>query len=270
MVEVEKHTAVVIVGAGVAGLTLGNLLRRNGIDCVIVERRSREYVEARQRAGTLDTRGVRLFREWGLAEVLDSGPAAEVEGGFFIDGHAMPIEVGDDDNESVFIPQQVLVHRLADIFLREGGEIRYEVEVALEDLTGPSPVVRYRDGAGAPVVIRCDYVAGCDGDRGVSRSSIPDGVLTRYSHTFKYSWLSVLAALPAKTSGMAIHTRGLAGLIPRGADNSRIYLQCPDDDTVAQWPDERIWDELEARVGQSLGRGEIGRASCRERVLTDV
>jgi 2-polyprenyl-6-methoxyphenol hydroxylase-like FAD-dependent oxidoreductase len=146
MMETEKHVGVVVVGAGVAGLTVGNFLRRNGIECVVLERRSREYVE--------------------------------VEGGFFIDGQAMPIEVDEDDNESMFIPQQVLVRRLADIFLREGGDIRYEVEGGLAD-------------------------------------------------------------------------------IPRGTENSRIYLQCPNDDTVAQWPDERIWDELEARVGQFLGKGEI-------------
>jgi len=257
MVEIEKHAGVVVVGAGVAGLTLGNLLRRNGIDCMILERRSRGHVEARQRAGTLDTRGVRLFREWGLAEVLDAGPTPEVEGGFFIDGHAMPIEVDEDDNESMFIPQQVLVRRLADIFRREGGDIRYEVEVSLADITGPNPVVRFRDADGVTVVIRCDYIAGCDGDRGVTRASLPAGALTRYSREFPYSWLSVLAAVPGKTSGMAIHSRGLAGLIPRGTENSRIYLQCPNDDTVAQWPDERVWDELEARVGQSLGKGEI-------------
>jgi p-hydroxybenzoate 3-monooxygenase len=257
MVENEKHVGVVVVGAGVAGLTVGNFLRQNGIECIILERRSREHVEARQRAGTLDTRGVRLFREWGLAEVLDAGPTPEVEGGFFIDGQAMPIEVDEDDNESMLIPQQVLVRRLADIFLREGGDIRYEVEVGLADITGPNPVVRFRDTDGATAVIRCDYIAGCDGDRGVTRASIPAGALTRYSHEFKYSWLSVLAAVPGKTSGMAIHTRGLAGLIPRGTENSRIYLQCPNDDTVAQWTDKRIWDELEARVGQFLGKGEI-------------
>jgi p-hydroxybenzoate 3-monooxygenase len=253
---IEQQTTVVVVGAGVAGLTVGNFLQRNNIDCIVLERRSREYVEARQRAGTLDTRGVRLFREWGLAEVLDAGPSSEVEGGFFLDGHALPVEI-DDDNESIFIPQQVLVRRLADIFLREGGNIRYEVEVGLDDVAGASPTVRFRDATGAMAVIRCDYIAGCDGDRGITRQSIPSDALTRYSHEFKYSWLSVLAAMPANTSGMAIHSRGLAGLIPRGSENSRIYLQCPKEDAVAQWPDERIWDELEARVGQSLGRGEI-------------
>ncbi|WP_306207786.1 4-hydroxybenzoate 3-monooxygenase [Actinoplanes sp. RD1] len=251
------ETEVVVVGAGVAGLTVGNLLRRNGIGCVVLERRSREHVEARQRAGTLDTRGVRLFREWGLAEILEDGPTPEVEGGFFLDGRAMPIEAGGDDDESMFIPQQLLVRRLAAIFLREGGDIRYEVDVALDDVVGPNPVVRFRDSGGAGDVIRCDYVAGCDGDRGVSRAAIPAGVLTRYAHEFPYSWLSVLAAVPGTISGMAIHSRGLAGLIPRGADNSRIYLQCSRDDTIAAWPGDRIWDELESRFGRSLGRGEI-------------
>jgi p-hydroxybenzoate 3-monooxygenase len=257
MTEVEEHTVVAVVGAGVAGLTVGNFLQRNGIDCIIVERRSREYVEARQRAGTLDTRGVRMFQEWDLAEVLDAGESPEVEGGFFLDGHAMSIEVAEGDNESIFIPQQVLIRKLADIFLREGGDLRYEVDARLEDIAGPQPVLRYQDAGGTMVVIRCDYIAGCDGDRGITRASIPTDALTRYSHEFKYSWLSVLAAVPGRTSGMAIHARGLAGLIPRGTENSRIYLQCPVEDTLSQWPDERVWDELEARVGRSLGRGEI-------------
>jgi p-hydroxybenzoate 3-monooxygenase len=257
MVETSKHTTVVIVGAGVAGLTAGNLLRRNGIDCVILERRSREHVEARQRAGTLDTRGVRLFREWGLTEVLDAGPAPAVEADFFLDGHAMPIEIDEEENESIFIPQQELVRRLAGIFLREGGQIRYGSDVAVAQVDDTGAVVRSVDAAGETLVLSCDYLAGCDGDRGVTRTSIPDGVLTRYAHEFPYSWLSVLAAAPATTSGMAIHERGLAGLIPRGADKSRIYLQCPVTDTVAQWPGERIWKELEARFGRPLDRGDI-------------
>ena len=257
MVETDEDTVVVVVGAGVAGLTVGNLLQRNGIECVILERRSREYVEARQRAGTLDTRGVRMFQEWGLAEVMATEAITTVESSFFIDGHALPIEVDEEDNESIFIPQQVLVRNLADVFLREGGNIRYEVEVSLQDIAGPKPRVRFQDATGRTGVIRCEYVAGCDGDRGITRTSIPAEALTRYSHEYKYSWLSVLAAVPATTSGMAIHSRGLAGLIPRGTENSRIYLQCPTDDTVESWPDRRIWDELEARVGQSLVRGEI-------------
>ena len=105
--------------------------------------------------------------------------------------------------------------------------------------------------------IGCDFIAGCDGDRGVSRAAIPAGALTRYSHEFGYSWLSVLAEVPTDPSGMAIHSRGLAGMIPRGAHASRIYLQCRVDDTLAQWPDERVWSELEARFGKPVASGRI-------------
>ncbi|GAA3602273.1 4-hydroxybenzoate 3-monooxygenase [Kineosporia mesophila] len=244
-----EHTTVIVVGAGVAGLTLGNMLQRNNIDCIILERRSREYVEQRQRAGTVDTRGVRMFREWGLGQMVDAGGHPEVEGGFFIDGHAMPIEV-DDDNESIFIPQQTLVHQLTDRFLEGGGDLRYEIDITLENLE--KPLVRYQD-----TVIAGDYLAGCDGDRGVTRASVPEGALTRYSREYPYSWVSALAAVPARTSGMGIHERGLAGLIPRGTENSRLYLQCPVGDTPDDWPDERIWSEIEARFGTAVATGPI-------------
>lgn len=258
MIETHENTTVVIVGAGVAGLTLGNFLVRNGIGCVVLEKHSRAHVEQRQRAGTIDSFGVRMFRAWGLGEVLEGDPVPEVEGGFWIDGEELPIEFGEDDdaNESIFCPQQVLVRNLTDVFLREGGDLRFEAaDVALEDLERPR--VRYRDAAGAEKVVGCDYIAGCDGDRGVSRATIPAGVLTRHAHEYGYAWLSVLAEVPASPSGMAIHSRGLAGLIPRGAAASRLYLQCPLGDTVEQWPDERVWSELEARFGTPVATGRI-------------
>ncbi len=251
----DDNTTVVIVGAGVAGLTLGNFLLRGGIGCIIVEKHSREYVEQRQRAGTIDTRGVRMYRAWGLGEVLDGNPIPEAEGGFYIDGQEMALDFEDDEgSESLYCPQSVLVRNLTDVFLRDGGDLRYSAAgVTLDGIGGANPVVRYGD-----VAIGCSYVAGCDGYHGVSRASIPDGVLTRYSYDYPYSWLSVLAAVPAtRPSGMAIHSRGLAGLIPRGAELSRIYLQCPLGDTAAQWPAERIWSELEARFGTAVPTGEI-------------
>jgi len=253
-----EKTTVVIVGAGVAGLTLANLLLRNGVGCIVVEKHSRAYVEQRQRAGTIDTRGVRLFRTWGLDEVVEGNPITEAEGGFFIDGEEMPVDTGDD-NESLYCPQQVLVRNLTDVFLRDGGDLRFEAaEVALEDVDGHSPLVRYQDGTGAAKTLGCDLIAGCDGHHGVSRASVPAAALTRFSHEYGYSWLSVLADVPAAhPSGMAIHSRGLAGLIPRGAKASRIYLQCPLDDTVEQWPDERIWSELDARFGTRVTTGPI-------------
>ncbi|MEV7627894.1 4-hydroxybenzoate 3-monooxygenase [Actinoplanes sp. NPDC089786] len=259
MVQPSDQTTVVIVGAGVAGLTLGNFLRRNGVGCVIVEKNSREYVEQRQRAGTVDARGVRMYRAWGLDEVLEGESLPDVAGGFWIDGDELPIDLDDEDNkDSILCPQQILVRNLTDVFLREGGDLRFQAaDVTLGDLDSEHPFVRYRDAGGADRAVRCDFIAGCDGDRGVSRASIPAGVLTRYSHEYGYAWLSVLAAVPGTSAGMAIHSRGLAGLIPRGANASRIYLQIPLDATLEQWPDERIWSELAARYGSPREAGPI-------------
>ncbi|GAA4179286.1 4-hydroxybenzoate 3-monooxygenase [Streptosporangium oxazolinicum] len=258
MAETYETTTVVIVGAGVAGLTLGNFLLGNGVSCVVLEKHSRSYVEQRQRAGTIDGFGVRMFREWGLQEVLEGDPIPREEGGFFIDGHGVPMDMEDEDNESMFCPQQVLVRNLTDVFLRDGGDLRYEAaDVSLEDIDGDRPLVRYRDADGSARGVSCDLIAGCDGFHGISRATIPADALTRYSHEHGYSWLSVLAAAPTSPSGMAIHSRGLAGMIHRGAHATRLYLQCPLDDTPEQWPDERIWSELEARFGTPPSTGQI-------------
>jgi p-hydroxybenzoate 3-monooxygenase len=252
-----QHVPVVIIGAGVAGLTLANLLQRNGIRSTVLEKHPREYVEQRQRAGTIDTRGVRMFREWGLAEVLEGTPIADSAGGFYIDGHAMPINV-DDDDESVFCPQQVLVRNLADTLLRADGDIRYNAtDVRLTGLETETPTVAYRDTNGSITTLDGRYIAGCDGDRGISRASIPPDVLTRYSHEYGYAWLSVLAEASAPPSGMAIHSRGLAGIIPPGSSASRLYLQIPLTDTIADWTDDRIWTELEVRFGTAPSAGLI-------------
>ncbi|MGW4733089.1 4-hydroxybenzoate 3-monooxygenase [Streptomyces shenzhenensis] len=258
MTGTHEDTAVVIVGAGVAGLALGNFLLRNGIDCIVLEKHFRAYVEQRQRAGTIDTFGVRMFREWGFEEVLAGDAIPESEFGFYIDGEAMPIDVDDDDNESLYCPQQVLVRNLTDVFLRDGGDLRYEAaDVSLEDVTGERPLVRYQSADGSAKAVNCDFLAGCDGFHGVSRRSIPASTLTEYSHAYGYNWLSALAAVPTNPSAMAIHSLGLAGMIPRGPHATRIYLQCPVDDTAEQWPDERIWSELEARFGTPVSTGEI-------------
>ncbi len=258
MVETRTDTTVVIIGAGVSGLTVGNFLLRNGVDVIILEKQSRDYVERRQRAGTIDSFGVRMLREWGFEEVIED-PTPELEGGFWIDGYEMPTEFDEDDNDdSVSCPQQVLVRNLTNVFLRDGGDLRYEAtDIILEDLDSERPLLRCHDTDGSMQVVAGDFIAGCDGDHGVSRASIPADVLTRYSHEFGYSWLSIRAEVAANFSGMAIHERGFASMIPRGAAASRLYLQVPVDDTVAQWPDDRIWSEVQARFGKPLPTGPI-------------
>ncbi|MEU6389496.1 4-hydroxybenzoate 3-monooxygenase [Streptomyces sp. NPDC046939] len=258
MAESRENTPVVIVGAGVAGLTLANILQRNGVDCVVLEKRSRAYVEQRQRAGALDSFGVRIIRKWGLGEVLEGDSIPQDESGFFIDGRAVPMDIEHDEEDGMFIPQHVLVRNLTDVFLTVGGDLRYEaLDVRLENVEGEQPTVRYRDTDGTPKALTCDFIAGADGFHGVSRAAIPADVLSEYSYEYGYSWLTVWAATATDPVGMAIHERGLGGMIPRGAHATRIYLQCPVDDTPEQWPDERIWSELEARFGTPVTSGEI-------------
>ncbi|MFI0469829.1 4-hydroxybenzoate 3-monooxygenase [Saccharopolyspora sp. 5N102] len=255
MSEVDENVTVVIVGAGVAGLTLGNFLLRRGIDCVIVEKHSREYVEQRQRAEVIDTRAARMFRAWGLEDRVVGGVPTEPVLNFRVDGETRTLKFDTDDHgDSRFCPQQVLIRNLIDVFLSDGGDLRFDAEVSVENIAGDErPLVRYRDSAGSTKMISCEFVAGCDGDRGVSRAAIPSESLTRYSHEYGYAWLTILAEVPANhQSMMALHPRGFAGQFARGPHASRFYLQCPLDSSTAQWTDERIWDELETRFGEPM------------------
>lgn len=257
----DEHRTVVIVGSGVAGLTLGNLLLQRGIDCVILEKRSRDHVEQRQRAGVIDTRAARMFRAWGLEERVVGGVPTEPALNFRIDGQTRALKLdADDHGDGRFCSQQVLVRNLIDVFLSDGGDLRFDADVSVDDVTDDErALVRYRDKAGATTVIGCEFVAGCDGDRGASRAAIPAEALTRYSHEYGYAWLTVLAEAPTNhQSMMALHSRGFAGQFARGPHASRFYLQCPLDSSTAQWTDERIWDELEARFEEPIAaRGPI-------------
>ncbi len=166
----------------------------------------------------------------------------------------------EDDAESVFCPQQVLVRNLVALFLKEGGDLRFgSADITIHGIDTERPVVRYRDPAGSAKAIGCEFVAGSDGYHGVSRTVIPEDVLTCSAHEFGYAWLSILAGVPANPPAvMAVHSRGFAAQITRGPEASRVYLQCPVTDTVDQWPDERIWTELETRFGeQPVVRGPI-------------
>lgn len=265
MIKTGKDATVVIVGGGVAGLALGTFLLRSGIGCTVLEKHSRAYVEQRRRAGSLDADGVRVLREWGIGEVVEGYGHGDSASGMplLIDGVRRQWRTGDDDADDVdgaYCPQQILVRNLIKVFLRDGGDLRFEAaDVSLHGIDTEHPEVRYRDSAGATKTVGCDFVAGSDGYRGVSRTAVPADVLTCSAHEFGYAWLTVMAEVPADPLAvLAVHARGFAAQITRGPDASRLYVQCPLTDTVEQWPDERVWSELEARFGQPVApRGPI-------------
>ncbi|MEU9170321.1 4-hydroxybenzoate 3-monooxygenase [Streptomyces sp. NPDC048420] len=248
-----ESTTVVVIGAGPAGMTLATLLQHSGIDCVVLERRSRDHVAQRQRAGIVETRAVRMFDSWGLTDRVLGGIPYDGILEFRVDGRSHLVSDSDGSEGSVarLCPQQVLVQKLTATFLAGGGDLRFEAaDVSLHDLTGERPTVRYRAADGTPRAITCDFVAGCDGDRGVSRTAVPDGALTAYAFDHGIGWLTVLADAPPPAHPLlAVSGQGFAAHFPRGPHASRYYLQCPPDDDPDAWTEARVWDALRIRLG---------------------
>lgn len=255
----RETTRVAIIGAGPAGLTLAVLLRRNGIDCVVLERRDRSYVEQRQRAGVLDHYATRIFEQAGLADEILSGAPQETLLEIRYDGspHFLDVPALSGGRHSRVVPQQLLVRRL----LAAAGEVRFEaLDVALHDLSGDRPRVTYRDPDGTPHELVCSYIAGCDGFHGVSRRSIAPSALTTYELDHGIGWLTMLAdAPPPRYPLMAISPHGYAAQFARGPAASRFYLQyrLGSDDPLA-WPDSYAWEQLRLRSGDpALPAGAI-------------
>jgi p-hydroxybenzoate 3-monooxygenase len=257
----RESTTVAIVGGGVSGLTTAMLLRQSGIDSIVLERQARDYVERRQRAGLVEYRGVRMFREWGLDHLLGTFAAdntLEVR----VDGETRLLGQDAHSKQAVgqLVPQQALVRALIAEFLALGGDLRFEAaDVSLHGIESSRPVVRYADADGAAHEIECDFVAGCDGDHGVTNGYVPAGVGAEYTHDFGISWLTILAeAPPPENPLIAVGDRGYAAQFFRGPASSRFYLQIPQDDTPADWTAERIWDQLRLRLHRpDLPGGEI-------------
>ncbi|MEV0148012.1 MULTISPECIES: 4-hydroxybenzoate 3-monooxygenase [unclassified Nonomuraea] len=254
------RTQVGIIGAGPAGLLLSHLLHLRGISSVVLERRSRAYVEGRVRAGVLEQGTVETLVEAGVGERLrrEGLPHHGIELRYGGRGHRIAFEELVPGRTITVYGQQEVVKDLIAARLAAGGDVRFEVEdVALHDLDG-EPYLTFGGER-----LDCDVIAGCDGFHGVSRPSVPEGALTFHERDYPFAWLGVLARV-APSSDELIYSRterGFALHSMRTPEISRFYLQVPPDATAGEWPDERVWAELKARLetvpGFTLATGEI-------------
>ncbi len=242
------RTQVAIIGGGPSGLLLSQLLQRNGIDSLVLERRSREYVEARIRAGLLESGTVDLLNEAGVgARMTREGlPHDGFELAFA--GRSHRIALQELAGKSVLVYGQTEIQRdLADAATErvvwEAGDVR------LHEFEGRQPRVTFvQDGEARELV--CDFIAGCDGFHGVSRASVPKDRITLFEKIYPFGWLGVLADVPPLHHELiyANHARGFALSSMRSATRSRYYIQCPLDAVVEDWSDDRFWEELAARL----------------------
>ena len=262
-------TQVVIIGAGPSGLLLARLLKRAGIGTVVLELRTREYVEARIRAGVLEKGTVDLLHEAGVdARLLRDGLS---HSGFDLAfaGRVHRIDVQALTGKCVTVYGQTEVQKdLADAHLASGAIVHYSVDdVEFSDLEGAHPQVSFAHN-GVRQVIACDFIAGCDGFHGVSRQAIPADRRVYHERVYPFGWLGVLVDKPPVSDELvyANHERGFALCSMRSKVRSRYYIQCPLEDKVEEWSDDRFWDELRARIPDQLAAGLITGASIQKSI----
>ena len=246
------QTQVAIIGAGPSGLLLGQLLHKAGIDNVIVERQTPEYVLGRIRAGVLEQGTVDLLREAGVAERMDREGLVHEGVELLVGGRRQRLDLKAlTGGKTVMVYGQTEVTRdLMQAREATGAPIIYSASnVQPHELKGEKPYLTYEKD-GRVHRVDCDYIAGCDGFHGVSRQSIPEGVLKQYERVYPFGWLGLLSDTPPVNHELnyAHHERGFALCSQRSQTRSRYYLQVPLQDRVEEWSDERFWDELKARL----------------------
>ena len=246
------RTQVGIVGGGPAGLLLSHLLHLNGIESVVLEARSREELETTVRAGVLEHGTAELLNETGVGERMRKEGAVHHGVNLQFGGRRRRIDFADlTGGLSITVyGQQEVVKDLIRARLEAGGTIHFDAEGAsLHDLDTETPKVRFeKDGQSEELT--CDYVAGCDGFFGVCRQVIPEGARMEYTRKYPFGWFGILVEGPPSTEELiyCLHDRGFALVSTRSPEVQRLYFQCDPNDRVENWPDDRIWEEMRARL----------------------
>lgn len=266
---------VVVVGAGPAGLTVGNILRAAGPECLVLETGTREFIERRPRAGVIEEWAVRGLERRGLARNLLERAEPHTACEFRFDGERYRFSYQELTGSHHWVyPQPLLVTDLvreyADV---RGGDIRFGVrDVRLHDLDGDRPSVSYVcPETGRREVVACDFVAGCDGARGVTRTSLAPERARVARHDYGIGWLALLAEAPPSADCVLFgcHPDGFAGQMPRSPEVTRYYLQCPPGDDPDDWPHERVWAQLRRRLG-AAGAAPLTEGRLIEKRVLDM
>jgi p-hydroxybenzoate 3-monooxygenase len=259
------RTQVGIIGAGPAGLLLSHLLHQSGIESVVLECRSRQEIEATLRAAVLEQGTVDLLAESGVGERLRREGCVHHGIRLRYGGRTHRINLYEltGGRAITVYAQHEVIKDLVAARLAAGGRIFFEVpDASLQGLDTPGPRILFRHD-GRSHELACDFVAGCDGCHGVSRSSIPAGARRDYARVYPFSWFGILVEAPRSSDELiyAHHERGFALVSTRSPSLQRLYFQCDPEDQVTNWPDDRIWVELHARLGNTeswrLAEGRI-------------
>ncbi len=266
-----SSTEVAIVGAGPAGLMLSQLLHMFGVQSVVLERRSREYVESRVRAGVLEHPTVELLRGIGLGERMDREGLVHTGISLRFDGADHRIDFDRLVGKSIVVyGQQEVVKDLIAARVADGGRLEFDVaDTAVHDIDGDAPYVTYVDAQGDRQRLNCTAIAGCDGFHGVSRAAVPAAQLRVFERDYPFAWLGILAEAPPLHEELIYtrHAHGFALCSMRSPTVTRLYLQVAADDHVDQWPDERVWEELSTRLAAE-GAGTVNVGPVLEKGVT--
>ena len=258
-----------IIGSGPAGLLLSQLLHRRGIESVVLERQSREYVLGRIRAGVIEQGAVGLLREAGVHERMDREAQIHEGIGISFGGRRHRIDFRSLTGSCVTVYGQTEITR--DLFEARdamGGTIIHDAEdVRLHDIETDAPSLTFRRD-GETHRVDCDFIAGCDGFHGVSRTAIPADVLRTFEKVYPFGWLGVLSRTPPVTPEVTYnhHERGFALCSMRSENLSRYYVQCRLDDDVDRWPDDRFWNELRRRLPGDVAEALIAGPSIEKSI----